>query len=207
MEKIEKILKTRLSAILPGLAAHKKMAPISRLGSIGFCPPEARQSAVLVLIVPDPERNSFDIPLMIRTNDGFAHSGQISFPGGSFEEQDLTYSATALREAWEECGIIPEKCRIAGKLSNIYIPPSNYYVHPYVAFYDGEVDYSVTNKEVDRLIAVSLNELEGLKTEVDMSVMGKTEKVPCFVKDNNIIWGATAMILNELLFIASDLLP
>lgn len=207
MEKIEKTIKKRLSESLPGFEAHRHMAPVSRLDSIRYCPPDARQSSVLVLLVPDHSKRIFSIPLMVRTHDGFVHSGQISFPGGKFEDSDRTYMNTAFREAEEECGIDSSQCRIAGKLSNIFIPPSNFYVHPFVAFYDGKIDYTIVNEEVSQLISVTLNELESLKTSVAMSIQGQLTDVPCFIKDHHIIWGATAMILNELLCICRDLLP
>jgi 8-oxo-dGTP pyrophosphatase MutT (NUDIX family) len=166
-----------------------------------FTPPEgARLSSVLVLLYPIGERAHI---AFIRRNeyDGI-HSGQISFPGGGREETDLSHTDTALREAWEETGIDPERVEILGELTQLYIPPSNFLVFPVVGFTGARPDFNPDPSEVQEIIEIEMEKLREpgilqqreIVLSADFSIMA-----PCFVVGDAVIWGATAMIISELL--------
>jgi 8-oxo-dGTP pyrophosphatase MutT (NUDIX family) len=187
---------------LPGMDAHLSIAPIHRKSEIQDA--ELRKGAVKssVLILFYEKENESYIVFIRRPHYNGVHSGQISFPGGRWEMTDKSLYHTALRETREEIGINTHKVKYAGKLTDLYIPPSNYIVSPYVAFYDGECRFDPDPAEVAEIIEVPfafLLEASSLKN-VDILVRGvESLNTPAFVYNNNIIWGATAMILNELI--------
>ena len=193
---------------LPGLSAQMKMAPVTRLvetakmrkllknGNINDG--THKKSAVLILFYP--KNGLTHLVLMVRAKDEGVHSGQISFPGGKAEKFDESIYATALREANEEIGIDPSTIKIIGALTKLYIPPSNFDVYPIVG-----ITYTTPafkpNIEVDKLLEVELNTLVnpnciGYSTVVHRT--GNEFVVPCYNIDNHIVWGATAMMISEL---------
>ena len=124
-------LQQELKGELPGLSAQMRMAPPAR--NAGWViPDDARKSAVLVLLYPGVDEAAH-LVLMKRTEDGRTHGGQISFPGGRWEETDRDFVHTALREAEEEVGVPTQTVEVIGQLSELYIPPSNFLVFPTVA--------------------------------------------------------------------------
>jgi 8-oxo-dGTP pyrophosphatase MutT (NUDIX family) len=144
--------------------------------------------------------NHYYIPLTKRhTYDG-KHSGQISLPGGKLDEQDESLKHTALRELDEEIGI-NEHVEVIGNLTPIYIPVSNFYVEPYIGIYShSEINFSTNEREVNELIHLDLEVLKNdniIQTEGIVHGDGYKLKTPYFEVEGNIIWGATAMILNE----------
>ncbi|PLX11628.1 MAG: coenzyme A pyrophosphatase [Marinilabiliales bacterium] len=199
-------LKTSLQN-LPGIEAQLKMAPITRLQELQKQRNSAkpRKSAVLVLFYPYKEK--LMLVLMKRTDDNTVHSGQISFPGGKYEKQDKNLQETALREANEEMGIIPEKVEIIGELSKLYIPPSNFEVFPYVGFTAERPDFIANKIEVARIIETEVNILLNPATFTKKDINhrnGSLVNVPCYYFDNNLIWGATAMLISELTMIINN---
>ena len=158
-----------------------------------------KKAAVLTLFYPNTA-NKVEILLTQRASYDGTHSGQISFPGGKFDEADLTLQNTALREAQEEVGINPIDVRVFKKMTNLYIPPSNFMVRPYL----GSIDYKPvwkTNHEVERIVEISLDELLNDETITDTILptsYAAAMKVPCFQFKNGMVWGATAMILSEI---------
>ena len=144
IETIHK-LKVRLTQSLPGPAAHERM--LARVLPLPLKVPEdARPSAVLSLLFP--LNNALHVLLIKRTEDGRAHSGQISFPGGRQEPTDADLHATALREAQEEVGIMSSEVEILGQLTPLYIPVSNFQVYPFVAFAEKRPAYLLSKQEV-----------------------------------------------------------
>ena len=126
-------LKKRFKIELPGEEAQFSMAPFSRerireIPKQNYSP---KLSAVLILLFP--HNNSINTVLIQRPEYAGIHSGQIAFPGGKFEDDDIELSRTALRETSEEIGIITENIEIIGSLTDIYITPSNFLVRPFVA--------------------------------------------------------------------------
>jgi 8-oxo-dGTP pyrophosphatase MutT (NUDIX family) len=197
-------LKERLRQPLPGLEAQIKLAPVNRIKDLKNVtgPLDARESAVLALLFPYKNRD-VGILLIKRTVDGSVHSGQISFPGGKKEDCDPDLTATALRETYEETGIPPENVTVLGTLSKIYIHPSNFNVFPYVGYINYEPEVSA-NSEVEKPLKIPISELLDPVFPVNKEITGKDGNiysVPCYYIQNEIIWGATAMMLSELLAI------
>jgi 8-oxo-dGTP pyrophosphatase MutT (NUDIX family) len=185
---------------LPGRAAQYKLAPKPRPGGEmeDLSHPDARQSSVLLLFYPYAE--TVYLPLILRPTYPGVHSGQVGLPGGGFEEQDSDLIQTALREAQEEIGIDPAQVNVLGQLSSLYIRPSNNLVLPVVGWAAERPTFLPDPREVALLIEASLLEFldpANQRTEV-WEVQNRTANVPLFGVQNQLIWGATAMILGEL---------
>lgn len=203
MEDFEKIewLRVRLTQPLPGRSAQERM--IGRVVSMPIrVPDNARPSAVLCLLFP--MNGELHVLLMKRREDKTAHSGQVSFPGGSYESSDADFKATALREAQEEVGIVSANVDILGALTPLYIPVSNFNVYPYVGFARQRPQYNLSQNEVSYIIEVPLSSLlhADRKTVTDVvspAVPNVIRKINAYkLEDGTIIWGATAMIISEL---------
>jgi len=200
-------LSERLKKTLPGLDAHLDMAPRFRILQIKDYQniEHAKKSGVLILLYQIDGR----IKTVVITRPKYAgvHSGQVSFPGGKFEEDDVNMVNTAIREAHEEVGILPEELKIVGELSQLYIPPSNFLVLPVIAYTEIKPVFHPDKKEVAGIEEILLDDLfrpEILsEKEIVINEYMKT-KVPCFSINNLEIWGATAMIINELKVICSE---
>ena len=186
---------------LPGMDAHIKMAPITRLQELKNLSHtnEPKKSAVLILFFN--EKGKTKLVFIKRPVDTSVHSGQIAFPGGKYEEGDKELVNTALRETWEEIGVDPKTINVIGPISKLYIPPSNFDVFPFVGYTKERPDF-ITNEEVDKLLEFDLDTLLNPDTFTTREIktrFGKLVDVPCYYIDNNIIWGATAMIVSELI--------
>jgi len=158
-----------------------------------------KDSAVLALFYPDKHQNT-KILLMLRASYNGVHSAQISFPGGKKDKNDTNLEFTALRETEEEIGISKNEITIVRELTKTYIPPSNFWVTPYIGVYNTTPTFRINN-EVEKLIEVPIIELldENLlrSKNVTTSYM-KNVDVPYFKLNNYTVWGATAMMLSEI---------
>ena len=189
---------------LPGIEAQLQMTPITRLEEMKKLAEKANPRLSGVLILFYPLNGRIKIAMMKRPVDNTVHSGQVSFPGGKYEKEDTDLKATALREAWEELGIPQKEVDVIGNLTKLFIPPSNFEVHPWIGFMQNRPEFKLSKDEVDLLIEADLETLLQPETFTNKDISHRTGKlvnVPCFFLDNQIIWGATAMILNELVFI------
>ena len=198
-------LKHSLEKPLPGWEAQIKMASKYGKASRVKVPENPKEGGVLALLYPKHEE--LYICFMERSKDGGVHSGQVSFPGGKREVYDINIEATALREAEEEMGIPAAQVEIIGAFSQLYIPASNFMVSPFVGRLPFRPDFQLENREVAQLIEVPL---ERLLTEESQEVKIKvrenlTVEAPAWLMDGHIIWGATAMMLSELLTIIKKL--
>ncbi len=205
-EKIFLEVKTVLSKGLPGDIAHHEMLPSTRLSAIRH--PHATgaiPSAVLLLLYPKNEH--LYMVLIQRTKYRGIHSHQISFPGGRMESYDISPVETAVRETHEEIGIEKNTYRIAGGLSTLYIPPSNFMVYPFMAVADTTPVFIPSEDEVEAILEIPVNELFNKSNKKTLTPPGYKEypiQVPAYVIDEHIIWGATAMIMAEMINILSE---
>lgn len=164
-------------------------------------PPDYRSAAVMVLLFPEDGEVRF--PLIVRCDaPGDVHAGQISLPGGS-READEDLITTALRETHEELGIEPARIEVVGTLSPHRIPVSGFEVLPVVGVTEGRPAMVPEVAEVDRIVVTSIEELEepGRRTEFERTWSGQPVRIPAWRLDDGLLWGATAMILSELLAI------
>lgn len=192
-----------LSGELPGSTAHSRMAPAHRDSLIKNSrgPAFARMSSVLILLFPD-EIGEINTAFIKRVEYEGVHSGQIAFPGGKSEEADLDQIDTALREAEEEVGVNRESIQIIGMLSNLFVPPSNYIICPIVAKALIKPDFLPDNYEVEEVFTVPLRHFLSPDYFGEQDILyknGQYVKVPGYFYEKHFIWGATAMILSELL--------
>lgn len=200
-------LEHRLRQPLPGRDAQVKMAPYpvdeNRFRENPYRP--AKPGGVMVLLYPHD--NDIYLPLMKRPTYDGAHSGQVSFPGGKFEQGDLDLYKTALRETHEEIGVAPNQVNLLGKLSDLFIIASNFKVHPSVGYVPSRPSFTPDVLEVEEVLEVSLSHLADVgKRGVEPMTFGSyTIQSPYFDVQGHIVWGATAMMLSELLQVVSEL--
>ena len=194
-------LRRDLSAPLPGQAAQQRMAPRPRSGGdySDTVRPDTRQGGVLALFYPMDGR--VHLALILRPTYSGVHSGQVGFPGGGREENDADLTETALREAHEEIGIDPAQVTVLGQLTPIYVFASNYLVQPVVGWTVQRPSFHPDPYEVALLIEASLDELldEANQRDETWQLRGHSVQVPYFLIQGQTIWGATAMMLSELL--------
>ena len=201
-------LKEKLLQPLPGLDAQNRMA--SRVRPMpDRIPDDARPSAVMALLYP--QDGELWLLLIKRIDDGKAHSGQISLPGGRKDPEDADLAATALRETNEEVGIPPQNIEVLGALSTLYIPVSNSQVHPFVGYAQQKQDYALSINEVQYVLDVPLRELfdagKKIVTRITPAAFPDiTLKAPAYKLDEeHLVWGATAMILSKLEYLFEGL--
>lgn len=203
--KFDTILKHLAEALkqpLPGKAGQLSMAPLpvdeERFALREL--PNARKGAVLLLLYPDAE--GCMVPFIKRSVYEGTHAGQISLPGGKWEPSDSSLEYTAQRETEEEIGVQIETINILGRLSSLYIPPSNYLVEPYVGYVENKPKFSPDPREVDRVVTCSFAHLVSRSTRKQKDIIIRKDQrlsAPYFDIDNEVVWGATAMILGEFL--------
>jgi 8-oxo-dGTP pyrophosphatase MutT (NUDIX family) len=162
---------------------------------------DAREAAVLILLYPYKE--SIYTIFMQRTDYDGIHGGQISFPGGKKELEDKDITQTALRETYEETGVDPLKVRVIGTLTPLFIPVSNMNVTPVAGWIKEKPIFNCRPEEVAFLIEADLKRLLDPSTvkSKPFDINGEMLEIKYFDYEDNTIWGATAMILHELLMI------
>ncbi len=185
---------------LPGPEAHRRLAPVPRASwPAGVGPDQARTASALLLLYP-LQSGEVVIPLTVRSDSLARHGGQVSFPGGALDPGE-TIEQAALREAAEEIGIDPSHARVVGRLTPIGIAVSGFRLHPVVGVADERPKLQPAHGEVARVLEVPLHTLadprvlrraEGLREGVAI-------EYPYFDLFDHQVWGATAMILSELL--------
>ncbi|HWY97657.1 MAG TPA: CoA pyrophosphatase [Bacteroidia bacterium] len=195
------ILTDEIRLGLPGWEAQKLMIsgrPKMDLELIAKKNP--RQSSVLVWLYSEQEE--IFTRLILRTEYKGVHSAQVAFPGGTKEGTDTDLWQTALREAYEEVGLLPEKVKYVGELSPVYIPPSNFWVQPYIGMSEEKMPAIIQSTEVQYSIDVNLRLLIDPKIKEEKLILrsgSDTEmKTPYYNIEGHTVWGATAMMLSEL---------
>ena len=199
---IEK-LSERYTQGLPGREHQAKMAVLSRRSTMD-APSTARRACVMILLFQ--KDREWHVLLTERTsnnNPNDRHSGQISFPGGQVEADDESLLACALRETFEEVGILQDTIQVIGQLTDLYIPVSNFHVFPFVGWVESPPQYQRQETEVKQILETPLSilqNLDNLKT-TDLRINNDIllRDVPYFDVFGKMVWGATAMMLSEFL--------
>lgn len=191
----------RLEKALPGLDAQLQMAPTPLSDGPTRkleAPPHARSSSVLILLYPN-NTGQLELVLTLRSHN-IDHGGQISLPGGRSEEEESAVEA-ALREAEEEIGIPGPSVEILGLLSDLYVSHSNNLVTPVVGYLPVQPELKLNPREVEEAFSVELDSLVNKKnlTVENWDLQKYAYEVPYWDIHEVPLWGATAMILNELL--------
>lgn len=193
-------IKQELQKPLPGKEHQFLMAPDIRR----FPKNEMAEKKAAVMICLFEGKNDLQIAFIKRTEYDGPHSGQISFPGGIFKQDDSDLLYTAFRETEEEIGISRDHASVLGALSPLHIPVSNIIVHPFVSYYQHEPVFQIDEKEVSYMIIANLKSFfdPGNRKKEKWNFSGQDINVPFFQLDGNKIWGATAMILSEFISVA-----
>jgi 8-oxo-dGTP pyrophosphatase MutT (NUDIX family) len=196
-----KDLQQRLQKPLPGELAHRKMASSSRLRYTAKPNERTRRSAVLICFYP--YQHSIYLPLILRPQYDGVHAGQMAFPGGRMERIDENLTRTALREAQEEVGIRISDVKVLGQLTELFIPPSNFYVQPIVGILPYRPDFYPDPREVEAVVEVDLENLldETIVGDTQIDVRGVLIDAPFYQIEGHRVWGATAMMISELLMV------
>ena len=188
---------------MPGEASHYKMAPIERLKELtkqSLKKNKAKRASVMVLFYPN-KAGETHLALILRKTYKGVHSAQVGFPGGRQEVSDLSSRHTALRETQEEIGVLQEDIRVLKKLTKIYIPPSNFFVEPFIGICEKTPQFILQQTEVEALIEVKISDLldDGIYCSRRLSTSYATDiEVPAYILNTHVVWGATAMMLSEV---------
>lgn len=188
---------------LPGRSSHYKMVPAFRaqeLESGKILKKNPRLAAVMALFYPGMANNT-NLLLILRNTYRGIHSNQIALPGGKMEKTDTDLLDTALRETYEEVGAVSDHITVIRSLSEVYIPPSNFEVTPYLGLYKKERPFLMQADEVAAIIEVPLSEFmddRKIFHQILSTSYAKNVEVPAFKLNGYTVWGATAMMLNEI---------
>jgi 8-oxo-dGTP pyrophosphatase MutT (NUDIX family) len=199
-EKLILEIRQNLKNPLPGLSAQLRMAPsfrgdLLKMNDGSNC----RHSAILISLFPDNDKIN---TLLIKraTYDG-VHSGQVSFPGGKYEELDESLIHTALREAEEEVGFDPSRIEVLGCLTPLFIPVSNMQVLPVIGLISEKPKLILNLQEVEFTISVPICHLKNSKNHLHKTIHVREHAIeaPYIKVDCEDVWGATAMIISEFI--------
>lgn len=201
-------LEQRLCQPLPGRTAHAEFVPdYADTRSRLHPPPDtARRSAVVVPLLRRPDAVLPDVLLTLRSESLQSHKGQISFPGGRIDRDEAPQEA-AIRELEEEVGVPAHDVVILGALTDLYVPPSNSAILPFVALVREPAIYVLSEHEVQEVFTVPLDHFIDANNILSAPriLSGTTVSVPYWNVHHQVhLWGATAMIMNEFIWIARE---
>ena len=188
---------------LPAEVSQFKMSPPFRRDLINRyreAMKDAKRAGVLALFYPDDSKETHLVLILRKTYKG-VHSAQIGFPGGKYEDDDKTLKHTAIRETWEEIGVLSHQIEVVKQMTEVYIPPSNFYVQPFIGIAAETPNFKKQDEEVEAIIEVPLTHFLDDGIVVTKSVATSyTVKVdvPAFELNGHVVWGATAMMLSEI---------
>jgi len=206
-DELTRFLEKRVTQDMPGESSYKKMKPKMANGAPIQMKhaDQPRKGGVLILLYEDQGVVRF--PFIQRPNYGGIHSGQMALPGGKFEEDDKDQWQTALRESQEEIGVISEKVEIIGSLSEFFVAASNYMVLPVIGKIDHIPDFVPEPREVADIVTPPVHQLIDPSTvkEKEITVRNDFKMIcPYFDLEGRTVWGATAMMLSELVDVLND---
>ncbi len=198
--ELEQRLREALSVPLPGLEAQLRLAPEHRRVLPPVAEEQLRHAAALLLLYP--VEDAPHLLLTVRSSSLPTHSGQVSLPGGAVEPGEAIEEA-ALREAHEEVGLDPQVVRLLGVLTPLAIPVSRFKLHAVVGVANARPALRPHDVEVRRILEVSLDRLldHASLRFGQRPVDGALYRIPYFHIAGEQVWGATAMILAEFLWI------
>jgi len=203
LKDFEELVPKIKKSSLPGIDSQFKLAPSIRkkIGKeINVEERNPNKAAVLSLLFPDVT-GEMQMVFMLRKTYKGVHSNQIGFPGGKVEVEDNSLEATALRETFEEIGVDAMDITVLKELTDVYIPPSNFLVKPFLGVLKKRPEYILEEKEVERLIEIPLKSIlsdKFIASKIITTSYAKEIEVPVFKFDEEVIWGATAMMLSEI---------
>lgn len=188
---------------LPGEEAQHKLAPILRiqeLENIDIPAKNPNKAGVMAVFYPDRSEKTNFVLILRKTYQG-VHSNQVGFPGGRLEVFDKNLKHTALRETEEEVGIPKGEVQVVKRLTKLYIPPSNFWVYPYVGLLEKTPKLIAQETEVEKILEVNIDELLDERSLIQQKLStsyAENIEVPAFSLNGQVVWGATAMMLSEL---------
>lgn len=203
MEEILGRIRKTIGQGLPGFAVQEKMTPLGRLPAdkaILMAGKEPYNGAVMALLNPLPG-GTWSLVYIKRPDYDGTHGGQMAFPGGKTDNDDSDFLHTAQRETHEEIGVLPHEYELVGKLTEVYIPPSNFLVHPYISVAKKTLHFTPDDREVEYVWQVLVEWLlsdNAVSVRDFKTVYGTIKNYPCYIFGNHIVWGATAMITAEI---------
>jgi 8-oxo-dGTP pyrophosphatase MutT (NUDIX family) len=198
-------LRARLRGRLPGWRVQAAFAPELAYGR-HFGPPAPNVRPAAVVVVLYPAADGWWLPLTLRPITLATHAGQMSLPGGTLMAGE-TSQAAALRELEEELAIPPDRVEVLGALSPLNVFATNFHVTPWLAVARERPVMSPNPQEVAAILEAPLADLarEECHGFHERTFRGLRYRVPHLVWREQVIWGATGMILGELLAIAAEL--
>ena len=188
---------------LLGQEAQFEMAPDERIRALSEMDIEAknpRWAGVMAVFYPNAEGETTLVLILRKTYKG-VHSNQVGFPGGKAETLDQSIKHTALRETEEEVGLAQSEIEVVKKLTKLYIPPSNFWVQPFIGYVKETPRFIKEGAEVEAILEVSLKQFLDDKSVITQRIdtsYGTMLDVPAFYLAEHVVWGATAMMLSEV---------
>ncbi|RXG28932.1 NUDIX hydrolase [Leeuwenhoekiella palythoae] len=188
---------------LLGQEAQFLMAPDERIRALSEMDIEAKKprwAGVMAVFYPNTKGETTLVLILRKTYKG-VHSNQVGFPGGKAETCDESIKHTALRETEEEVGLPQNEINVVKKLTKLYIPPSNFWVQPFIGYVEQTPVFTKEDAEVEAILEVPLEEFLADKSVITQRIdtsYGTMLDVPAFYLSEHVVWGATAMMLSEV---------
>lgn len=168
----------------------------------------AKRAGVMALFYPDKKYQTTLVLILRKTYKG-VHSAQVGFPGGKLEDADFSLQDAALRETYEEIGVPIKTIEVLKEMTQVYIPPSNFFVQPYLGITPKTPKFIKQDDEVEDIIEVTLRDFlddRNIITERVSTSYKVNVDVPAFKLNEHVVWGATAMMLSEVKDLLKEML-